>query len=39
MPYEAVIKFTVYMKKLFKGVNLEYELEEKKDGNDKNNGD
>lgn len=36
MPFEAVEKFTVYMKKLFKGVDLEYELEEKKNGNDKN---
>lgn len=39
LPLPAVEKFTKYMKKLFKGVNLEYELEEKKDGNDKNNGD
>ena len=32
LPLEAVKSFTKYMKKLFKGVNLEYELEENKDG-------
>lgn len=32
LPLPAVIEFTKYMKKLFKGVDLEYELEDK-DGN------
>ena len=32
LPLPAVEKFTLYMKKLFKGVDLEYELEESKDG-------
>ena len=32
LPLPAVEKFTLYMKKLFKGVDLEYELEETTDG-------
>jgi hypothetical protein len=32
MPLPAVEKFTLHMKKLFKGVNLEYELEENRNG-------
>ena len=32
LPLPAVEKFTLYMKKLFKGVDLEYELEETNDG-------
>ena len=37
LPLPAVEKFTLYMKKLFKGVDLEYELEENKDGNNQDN--
>ena len=37
MPLPAVEKFTLYMKKLFKGVDLEYELEETTDGNNQDN--
>jgi hypothetical protein len=36
LPLPAVEKFTLYMKKLFKGVDLEYELEELNDGNHQN---
>jgi len=32
LPLPAVEKFTLYMKKLFKGVDLEYELEDTTDG-------
>ena len=37
MPLPAVEEFTKYMKKLFKGVDLEYELEDT-DGNHQDNG-